>query len=1406
MVSLGGTQQVVCETSQARLLNTKARMLRVLDALPLPLDLTPGLLSCSNAASVPYTNSNAASNSKCEWAPTTSSAFPKTCAGSSGGDCARIGCQSWRPAFTMTGACYYAYDSSVANSGVELEGGLAKCMIPSDSLKNSEEQLGVKGTDSGLPIHRICCCKEVGEVETHVCPVDATDCPANCPLVFGKCNCGSSCAVDTYWAGWGGNPNGDCLACAPDTHLPAGAGASECIDCAVGTYYDASGGSCVNCPAGKFTKGAVSGCLDCTKGRYTTAEIAIAVTECTMCGLGQFTGLTGATECKECPLDFVTGVVYDSSECIICAAGKVRDGAGIVCSACAAGTYKADGRTNRTLNGTCVPCTMGKVSSAQSSACELCVEGRIANSGQTACEDPRSNLGCTPGQVASVVGMTASCKDCTAGSFSPMNSSLACTPCIRGKFSNTAGASSCAKCPRGRASDPLNFLDGASNCSECLRGSKSDRTRLACEVCPIDHYLISGQDKCEACPSSRIREHVTCRAGILTFSSDVVPWYAPLSANETLNAETKIFDCFTNLACVALKEPASVICDGELGYTGPLCGACDEQRSFVRSGRVCSRCQSKAFNAILVAGIVAILGIVLVYTTAFRKLSRRAGEYGGVIRRLAFSYLQMLGVLGVFKARGTRLYNEIVGETSEVAGGGVAKIHAISCLSMQTLGPGALVYAQFLIQMLLPVAAACFVAIVLIPTYLVSRGIDRRRKAKRLHLVEFSSAELAALTAPSRKPQLDVDSRCWCGLPYRALMQCSACTIPTTPRDDENWLRRAKRQRPHAPLERTVIGVKRETCHSMAWPVLFSMKCCRLPTTEDERAAWRVDYVMALMKRNFHPGRRFVSVMVLVVYSLYPTLVSASASIFNCTASIQGKRYLVADLNQICYEGAHLGFIVCAGFGLALYCIGVPLTLAWLILFEMCKCGAAPKFSGAATDVAAQTKRLRCYCKLRSTLHFRLSSMRERFGLLVAGYDTSRGLLVMAWEPLVVMLRKLCVTLAGVFPSDPTLQLMLAILILVSSLTLQALVQPYESTLLNVLDTVSLASLVFTQVVSILYLYFSTSNDLGAAELERLEFATTTVLLFLNAAVIALLFGAFAIKFLQEKLPLLFQLLERVCAAKRGGSGKEAEATEMVRLQPSRSSTSAALSTHILVERASVAQLHAEIASLKSMLDELSRQTGATRLNPQKKKKDPGRLVSAATSVQENPMRRCVQIEAASPPEEGGAGETIAAAVAAAHELAVPVDALNATEVVVDVVQSYFYLDATDRVTMHEVTVSELKAYANGGYFAPTSLFREERDAEDELPLSAVLRIARDDGLHYTHSEFIAHYGASLEWDAAAAETPLLIEAAHVHGHQGAGEGGEHESSSNSSDSLSSLTSGASSDDDDGVPIYVREV
>ena len=96
--------------------------------------------------------------------------------------------------------------------------------------------------------------------------------------------------------------------------------------------------------------------------------------------------------------------------------------------------------------------------------------------------------------------------------------------------------------------------------------------------------------------------------------------------------------------------------------------------------------------------------------------------------------------------------------------------------------------------------------------------------------------------------------------------------------------------------------------------------------------------------------------------------------------------------------------------------------------------------------------------------------------MLHIGYDTTRGSLVIAWEPLVVMIRKLFITLAGSLPRDPYIQISIALIILFGSTTLQALVQPYESTIVNVLDVVSLFVLSFTQVLSILYLYLDTKD------------------------------------------------------------------------------------------------------------------------------------------------------------------------------------------------------------------------------------------------------------------------------------------------------------------------------------------
>jgi hypothetical protein len=248
----------------------------------------------------------------------------------------------------------------------------------------------------------------------------------------------------------------------------------------------------------------------------------------------------------------------------------------------------------------------------------------------------------------------------------------------------------------------------------------------------------------------------------------------------------------------------------------------------------------------------------------------------------------------------------------------------------------------------------------------------------------------------------------------------------------------------------------------------------------------------------------------------------------------------MADLTVTCYMGWHIVYLAGAALSVIVYCIGVPIVLTHILIFESCTCNAprgckAVKRSAEAQsdgmgaddidedgDVPACYKvcpKVTCICSQRSSTPwgFRTASFRERFGLLIAGtqcasarwnrdrhcagihtrnslflshysvripfhythtagYDTTRGSIVIAWEPLVVMVRKLLITLAGSLPRDPYIQISIALTILVGSITLQALVQPYESTLVNVLDVISLFVLSFTQVLSILYLYLDTKD------------------------------------------------------------------------------------------------------------------------------------------------------------------------------------------------------------------------------------------------------------------------------------------------------------------------------------------
>jgi hypothetical protein len=127
-----------------------------------------------------------------------------------------------------------------------------------------------------------------------------------------------------------------------------------------------------------------------------------------------------------------------------------------------------------------------------------------------------------------------------------------------------------------------------------------------------------------------------------------------------------------------------------------------------------------------------------------------------------------------------------------------------------------------------------------------------------------------------------------------------------------------------------------------------------------------------------------------------------------------------------------------------------------------------------------------------------------RYGFLFNGYEIDRlsdkSGIVVSWEA-TVMIRKLFITLAGSTISDAYLQILAALMILISALGLQAFFQPYIPDLLDVLDTLGLFTLLCTQILSILYLYSETAERPVLPQ-GTLEIVVTVALFSLNAIAI----------------------------------------------------------------------------------------------------------------------------------------------------------------------------------------------------------------------------------------------------------------------------------------------------------------
>jgi hypothetical protein len=262
----------------------------------------------------------------------------------------------------------------------------------------------------------------------------------------------------------------------------------------------------------------------------------------------------------------------------------------------------------------------------------------------------------------------------------------------------------------------------------------------------------------------------------------------------------------------------------------------------------------------------------------------------------------------------------------------------------------------------------------------------------------------------------------------------------------------------------TSLGSSGSTRSSSAASVTVS------PRRATRTQSWGGEVSAALAQ--YVQERQFLVVLVVVLFLTYMPIVGLAVRSLECQdQQIGGVLYLQSDLTVECFAGSHVGVVIGAiTIGFVAVGIGLPLSVV----------------------VALRGR------TVSSSLEF-----------MTRGYSKR----LQWWESL-VLVRKAALVMAAALVTDAASQTAAAILVLVAALWLQTAFRPFELTKHNTLEVVSLATMVLTATLSLVYLQAGggeaaqaslAPGESSASLSGAVDAAVTTALLGTNAVVMGLL-------------------------------------------------------------------------------------------------------------------------------------------------------------------------------------------------------------------------------------------------------------------------------------------------------------
>jgi len=666
---------------------------------------------------------------------------------------------------------------------------------------------------------------------------------------------------------------------------------------------------------------------------------------------------------------------------------------------------------------------------------------------------------------------------CEAGSALTSRTVFECKKCTLGRY-NAEQSKPCRSC----LSPKYTRIEGATECSTCDEG-KHTVMRPAIPGSALGNTSMVAE--CATCPTST---GLQCVGGIRKWSPKI--WYdTELDANE-IDETTEVHRCFNDECCtfpLGGQDTSRVVCDGERGYYGALCGACDRNQNFIRSGFGCEECWEIAWSVLgSLVSLFAFIGLIGWFTIV-TDFDRPSNDFSSVVWKILFSHIQMLGILGIFKAKGTAVFNNIINRPAEIIGGSVTSVLPIKCML------GSQVYATFVMNMCIPLIVPLIAVIFLVPARIVSHYTTKKRltQSPPVWKTAAQGPRIAGFFTCMRRPMEHGDKVKW-GAPLDVVSRLVAVQVfclfslyPTLVRSVATILNCSDL----VNGKQYLLADLSVTCYE-TWHIFYLIiallcvfiYCIGIPILVFSLAAWKTSIVCRKRKnRHLEMINEDVSDKVgggggedgeIVVPSSSPSPSSPSPSptvpIVVDHSNASSPRY--EERNRFADR--------------------------------MCSCSTSNHVFFWPPNVR---------CARRDVENYGASKVRERFGFLFHGYRTNGSIVVVSWETS-VMLRKLFVTLAGAIFTDPYLQIIAAQMILVLNFGLVAYFKPYEKRSLNAIDSLGIFCLLCTQTLSILYLYADTAERLPIGKVA-LEACITIGLFSMNILALAGFVVAFGIAY-----------------------------------------------------------------------------------------------------------------------------------------------------------------------------------------------------------------------------------------------------------------------------------------------------